>query len=73
MIEGVMSIMEEDEGMNKQKYKELLLFSNRGTQKNWDTEKLGHRKIGTQKNWGTEKLRDREYTEILRNLERKRY
>jgi len=62
MIEGVMSIMEGDEGMDRQKYKELLLFSK------GETEKLGD-----QKNWGTEKLRDREYTEILRNLERKRY
>ena len=67
MIEGVMSIMEGDEGIDRQKYKELLLFSK------GQTEKLGHRKIGTQKNWGTEKLRDREYTEIVRNFERKRY
>jgi len=44
MIEGVMSIMEGDEGMDRQKYKELLLFS-----------KGGDRKIGTQKNWETEK------------------
>jgi len=34
-----MSIMEGDEGMDRQKYKELLLFSRVGTQKNWDTEK----------------------------------
>jgi len=26
MIEGVMSIMEGDKGMDRQKYKELLLF-----------------------------------------------
>jgi len=51
MIEDVMSIMEGDEGMDKQKYKELFLFS-KGE---------------------TEKGRDRKYTEILRNLERKRY
>jgi len=38
MIEGVMSIMEGDEGMDRQKYK--------GEPKNWDTEKLG----GGQKN-----------------------
>jgi len=44
MIEGVMSIMEGDEGMDIQKYKELLLFSK------GETEKLGLRKIGTQKN-----------------------
>jgi len=61
MIEDVMSIMEGEEGMDRQKYKELLLFSK------GETEKLGHRKIGTQKNWdtenwGKEKLRDREYT-----------
>ena len=56
-----MSIMEGDEGMDRQKYKELLLFSK------------GDGKIGTQKNWETERGRDREYTEILRNLERKRY
>jgi len=55
-----------DEGMDGQKYKELLIFSK------GETEKLGQRKIGTQKNWGTEKLRDREYTEIPRNLDRKR-
>jgi len=36
-------------------------------------QKWGHRKIGTQKNRGTEKVREREYTEILRNLKRKRY
>ena len=44
MIEGVMSIMEGDEGMDRQKYKGLLLFSKVGTQKNWDTEKQGDRK-----------------------------
>ena len=49
MIEGVMSIMEGDEGIDRQKYKELLLFSKGrdrkiGTEKNWDTEKLGDRK-----------------------------
>jgi len=67
MIEGVMSIMKGDKGMDRQKYKELLLFSKGGHRK------IGDIKIGTQKNCGTEKLRDREYTEILRNLERKRY
>jgi len=34
MIEGVMSIMEGDEGMDRKKYKELLLFSKGGGQKN---------------------------------------
>jgi len=53
MIEGVMSIMEGDEGMDRQKYKELLLFS-KGGQKNWDKENLGHGKIGRQKKGGTE-------------------
>ena len=38
MIEGVMSIMEGDEGMDKQKYKELLLFSKGEGHKNWGTE-----------------------------------
>jgi len=52
-----MSIMEGDEGMDRQKYKELLLLGadrKIGRQKNGDTGK-----IGTQKNWDTEKLGDR--------------
>jgi len=62
-----MSIMEGDEGWTDKNIKNCFYFQM------GDTEKLGHRKIGTQKNWRTEKLRDREYTEILRNLERKKY
>jgi len=53
MIEGVMSIMDGYEGMNRQKYKELLLFS-----------KEGDRKIGTQKKLGERK---REGQRIHRN------
>jgi len=45
-----MSIMEGDEGMDRQKYKELLLFSKGGDRK------IGTQKIGGKKNWGTENI-----------------
>jgi len=50
-----MSIMEGDEGMDRQKYKELLLFSKGETEKlghrkNWDTEKFGREKKGGTEN-----------------------
>jgi len=50
MIESVMSVMEGDEGMDKQNIKNCFYFQR-----------------------GGQILRDREYTEILRNLERKRH
>jgi len=52
MIEGVMSIMEGDEGWTDKNIKNCSYF-----------QMGGHRKIGTQKNWDTEKLEDRKIEE----------
>jgi len=40
MIEGVMSIMEGDEGIDKQKYKELLLFSKGGEDRKIEGQRI---------------------------------